>query len=115
MEDMVAYCGIVCTQCPVFLATLADDDGARKEVAELWSKRFGLDIKPGDANCDGCMTSGGRLFTHCRACGIRRCGMEKQVGTCASCGEYPCGKLGEFHALVPHAKKSLDRMRSGRE
>jgi hypothetical protein len=37
MEKMVAFCGIVCSECPVYLATIHDDDNARKEVAELWS------------------------------------------------------------------------------
>jgi hypothetical protein len=111
MEKMTAFCGIVCSECPVFLATQADDDRARKEVAELWSKRFGFDMKPEDANCDGCQAKDGRLFSHCRTCEIRRCGNEKQLGTCASCPDYACRKLQDFHALVPYAKKALDRLK----
>ena len=111
MEKMVACCGIVCTQCPVYLATLNDDDNARKEVAELWSKQFGFDIKPEDANCDGCLSTGGRLFNHCKTCSIRQCGKERQLNNCASCPEYACGKLQDFHTMVPYAKKTLDRLR----
>jgi hypothetical protein len=33
METMIAYCGIICSECPVYLATQADDDKAREDVA----------------------------------------------------------------------------------
>lgn len=82
-ETMIAYCGIICSKCPVYLATQADDDQARAEVAKLWSKQYGMDIKPEDVNCDGCLQKTGRLFSHCRVCDIRACGMEKKISTCA--------------------------------
>ncbi len=34
MEEMVAYCGIVCTECPAYIATQNDDMGALKLTAE---------------------------------------------------------------------------------
>jgi hypothetical protein len=111
MEKMVAFCGIVCSQCPVYLATKNDDDNARKEVAELWSKQFGFDMKPEDANCDGCQSKGGRLFSHCQTCNIRLCGMDKSIENCAACPEYACRKLQDFHTLVPYARKTLDKLR----
>ncbi|MCK4571680.1 DUF3795 domain-containing protein, partial [candidate division WOR-3 bacterium] len=37
MDKMIAYCGIICTECPAFLATQKDDDEERKKVAEMWS------------------------------------------------------------------------------
>ena len=55
METMVAYCGIMCSKCPVYLATQADDDKAREDVVKLWSKQYGMNIKPEDANYDGCL------------------------------------------------------------
>jgi len=116
METMIAYCGIICSKCPVYLATQADDDKAREDVAKLWSKQYGMDIKPEDANCDGCLQAGGRLFSHCRVCAIRDCGMEKKVSTCAVCADYACEQLKAFHAIAPHAAKTLEKLRlkSGR-
>lgn len=35
MDKMIAFCGIVCSECPAFVATQKDDDAKRKEVAEL--------------------------------------------------------------------------------
>ncbi|MCK4824426.1 DUF3795 domain-containing protein, partial [bacterium] len=40
MEKMISFCGIVCTECPAFLATKNDDDNERKKIAEMWSKQY---------------------------------------------------------------------------
>jgi hypothetical protein len=34
MEKMVAFCGIVCTDCKAFIATQENNDVKRREVAE---------------------------------------------------------------------------------
>ena len=111
METMIAYCGIMCSKCPVYIATQIDDDKARQDVAKLWSQQYGMNIKPEDANCDGCLQAGGRLFNHCRVCAIRACGMEKKVTTCAACADYACAQLKDFHAIAPHAAKTLEKLR----
>jgi hypothetical protein len=111
-ETMIAYCGIICSKCPVYLATQADDDQARAEVAKLWSKQYGMDIKPEDVNCDGCLQKTGRLFSHCRVCDIRACGMEKKISTCAVCADYACEKLKAFHSIAPHAGRMLEKLRA---
>jgi len=51
---MIAYCGLVCSDCPTFLATQNDDDVARRRTAVLYSERFGFDLKPEEIYCDGC-------------------------------------------------------------
>lgn len=112
METMIAYCGIICSKCLVYLATQADDDKAREDVAKLWSKQYGMDMKPQDANCDGCLQTNGRLIGHCRVCAIRVCGMEKKVSTCAVCADYACEQLKAFHSIAPHAGRTLEKLRS---
>jgi len=111
METMIAYCGIICTKCPVYLATQANDDKAREDVVKLWSKQYGIHMSVEDANCDGCHTAGGRLIGHCRVCGIRACGMEKKVNTCADCADYACEQLKAFHSVAPHAGRMLEKLR----
>jgi hypothetical protein len=46
MKKMVAFCGLICTDCKAFIATRENDNAKRKEVAEAWSKAFGREIKP---------------------------------------------------------------------
>lgn len=45
MEKMIAFCGIICTECPGFIATQRDSDEERRRVAESWSKIFNTEIK----------------------------------------------------------------------
>ncbi len=111
MERMVAFCGIVCSECPGYIATQKDDDEERRKVAEEWSKMFDVDIKPETVNCDGCLASTGKLIEFCRICEIRKCGLEKKVENCAHCEEYACEELSKWFEKVPDAKKTLDEIR----
>ncbi len=111
MDKMIAFCGIVCTECPAFLATQKDDDNERTKVAELWSKEFKAEIKPEDINCDGCLLESGRLFGHCKVCEIRKCGQERNVKNCAYCDDYACEKLNKFFGMAPDAKATLEEIR----
>jgi len=112
MDKMIAFCGIVCTECPAFLATQKDDDNERRKVAELWSKEFKAEIKPEDINCDGCLLENGRLFGHCKVCEIRKCAQEKDVKNCAYCDDYTCEKLSKFFEMAPEAKITLNKLRN---
>ncbi len=112
MENMIGTCGIVCTACPAFIATKNDDNNAREELAKKWSKEFKSDIKSEHINCDGCLSTSGKLFTHCAVCEIRKCGHEKKVENCAVCEQYGCEKISNFHKMVPDAKKVLDNIKN---
>jgi len=113
MNEMVAYCGIRCHQCGAFLATKNDDDDLRAKTARQWSKQFKADLEVEDIDCEGCLLDGGVLFQHCTVCEIRKCGREKGVANCAHCDEYVCEKLEPFFEMVPEAKATLDRVKSG--
>ena len=78
---MIAYCGLVCSNCPTFLATQNDDDVARRRTAVLYSERFGFDLKPEEIYCDGCKSEGGKLLGYCQACAIRQWGAFQQATT----------------------------------
>ena len=113
MEKMIAYCGLICTTCPAFLATQQDDDSQRAQVAEMWSKEFGGERKPEDINCDGCLSGGERLLNYAAVCEIRRCAQEKGVENCAHCDDYACEKLEGFLAEVDEARATLEEIRAG--
>jgi hypothetical protein len=107
MDKIIGYCGLICTECPAYLATKNDDDELRKKTADEWSKMFGADIKPENINCSGC-TNEGVKFHHCSECEMRACGMARGVKNCGHCDDYPCAKLDDFFGMVPSAKNVLD-------
>lgn len=110
MDKMIAHCGLVCSKCPTFLATLNDDDAAREKTAALYSEKFGFNLKPQDINCDGCLSESGKLIAYCQECEIRECCRENKIENCAVCAEQPCEKLSKFHEFAPDAKKCFDSL-----
>ena len=64
MKEMIAHCGLVCSKCRSFLATLRDDDEARAGTAVYYAKTCGFHLKPEDINCDGCLSDSGRLIPY---------------------------------------------------
>ncbi|MBD3348425.1 MAG: DUF3795 domain-containing protein [Candidatus Eisenbacteria bacterium] len=114
MDVIVGFCGLVCTDCPAYQATIEDDDAKREAVAKQWSKEYNADIEPAVINCLGCHASDDSVFTHPLRCRIRLCGRERGVESCAYCEEYACRKLEEFFEAVPDARATLDAMRDSR-
>lgn len=108
MTEMIAFCGLDCSECGAYLATITDDDAKRREVAEQWSREFNADIQPEDINCLGCHAQGDVLFHHCEVCEIRQCGMKMDITNCAFCDDYACSTLSDFFVFVPEAKDRLD-------
>ena len=112
MDTIISYCGIICTGCPLFIATQKDDNDERKKVVEELAKEYKMNnIKPEDINCDGCLSKSGRIFKHCAICEIRNCGIEKEIENCAYCEDYACDKLSQFHEKNQKPKKTLDDIR----
>ena len=110
MEKMMSYCGLICTDCPAFIATQKNDNEARKKVAEEWSKHDAA-LKPEDINCDGCLADTETVFKFCNICEVRKCGKSKGVVNCAYCDDYACDKLAEIFKMAPEAKTRLDELR----
>jgi hypothetical protein len=107
---IVAYCGIVCSDCPVFVATQKNDDTERQTVADTFTKQYGKEYKPEAINCDSCVTNGPRIFKYCSICKIRKCAQEKKVENCAFCSGYPCAMVSELHDAYSKAKNTLDEI-----
>jgi hypothetical protein len=108
MSDIIACCGLVCSECPSYIATQNDDDNAREKTAAYYAEKFGFNLKAEDINCDGCLSDNGRLLEYCKNCKIRKCCREKGLINCAVCGEQPCEKIKEFHEFSPGVKPLFD-------
>lgn len=116
-KSLLGYCVLNCEDCPVFIATVNNDDRLRISTAREWSVLYsdylGKDgLKPEDMNCAGCRFGEGAIFIGCTRCPIRKCCREKELNTCALCSEYDsCEMLNGFFSVHPHAKANLDRIR----
>ncbi len=110
MEEMTAFCGLNCIQCPMYIATQNNDDKARADAANMLEKAYGMKYKPEEINCDGCLTENGRLLGYCNTCKVRACGLEKGVENCAHCEDQPCEDLKEFHKFSPNAKNVFEAL-----
>ncbi|UCD05185.1 MAG: DUF3795 domain-containing protein [candidate division WOR-3 bacterium] len=112
MEEMIAYCGLVCTGCPAFIATQNNSEEERQRVVEKWSsEQYPLEAK--DINCDGCLSSGGRLLKFCHECEVRACGFERGVENCAHCDDFACSKLEKLYSMIDgtEARERLDNIK----
>ncbi len=110
MEPMISFCGLLCNECPAYIAKQEDNDELRKRTAEQWSKQFKMDMKPEDINCDGCVAEGVHSG-YCRVCEIRKCGMKKELESCAMCDAYACDKVTMIHQHDHKCKERLDALR----
>ncbi len=115
---MIAYCGLNCRTCPILLATgvasKEEQTKMRIEIARECREYYGMQYEADDiTDCDGCRTNGGRLFSGCRNCAIRKCAAGKGIENCAHCAEYVCSDLAAHFSSDPTAKSRLDEIRRG--
>jgi len=109
---------LTCHGCPIYLATREESDEKKEkmrvEITQLCKEQYGVEYKPEDiTDCDGCKTEeGGRLFSGCEQCYIRKCASQKSVENCAHCDEYTCERLAEFFVAEPNAEKRLNEIKS---
>jgi hypothetical protein len=116
MDRIIAYCGLMCNDCPAYIATQADDRIALEQVAAQWREEYNAPTITVEAIiCDGCLTDDGRKCSHCFECEIRACGVERGVVNCAHCTDYVpqrgCEKLEGFFGFAPEAQATLDEIR----
>jgi hypothetical protein len=119
-REMIAYCGLNCITCPIYLVTREKNPEKqrreREQIVIAIKKYLGEEKRVEDiTDCDGCKVQGGRLYSGCRKCQIRKCASEKGLENCAYCSEYPCEKLSKFFISEDPqggAKKRLDAIRA---
>lgn len=115
MSRIVGSCGIVCTECPAFIAYRTDDQELRIKTAEEWSKMHGAEIEAADINCVGCLATEGIQISHCAECDIRSCCQQThKLDNCGLCTEYSCDRIEKFFEFVPSCKEVLDEISSSK-
>ncbi len=112
MERIVAYCGLVCSECEAYLLTQANDTAGLEALLARWRVEYNApDMKFEDVICDGCVIEG-RHGGYCGQCPIRACGVERGVVNCAHCADYGCEKLSGFFNMAPPARETLEAIRA---
>lgn len=116
MTEIVAYCGLTCTTCPIHLATAQESkeqqSNMRAEIVKMIKEQYGIDYQLEDiTDCEGCRTESGRLFSLSKNCFIRKCARENKLENCAYCPKYACGMLEAFFKKEPTARARLGEIK----
>ena len=109
-DKLMAFCGILCSECPAFKATLAGDEEALAKTAEEWSSDE-YTLTADDLLCDGCIYEDKRTAKFCLECTVRQCALERGVENCAHCDDFPCDKLEKPWEMCVDAKTTLEEIR----
>lgn len=91
----LAYCGINCRDCPAYQGTVAGDPELLAKAATTYG---GPDGRPEEWVCLGCGPHNRDILSqYCSGCAIRLCAEDREVSSCAVCGEFEgCVKLRDF-------------------
>ena len=107
-DQIIAYCGLDCSECPAYIATQEQNTEKLKSLALEW---YQVEDNATFCLCDGCNLEG-RKNAHCSDCVVRACAISHEVANCAHCPEYGCGTLVGFFQQIPIAQESLERIRA---
>ena len=111
MGKMIAYCGLDCSKCDAYLATINNDQALREKTAKLWSELNHIQILPKDINCQGCRMDGVKTKFCQSLCAIRQCAMKKDIQTCGDCSNIKkCQTIKAIIANNPQALKNLKKL-----
>ncbi|MCX7773567.1 MAG: DUF3795 domain-containing protein [Clostridia bacterium] len=105
MSEMLAYCGLLCNDCPAYVATMNNDQALREKTADEWRKMFNPDVKAEDINCLGCKSD--VVYGYCQVCEIRACSKEKEMDHCGKCESFSCSKVEGILQHSPDARERL--------
>jgi hypothetical protein len=107
----VSYCGLLCNECPVYVATAQDDTLAKAKLAKEYSSSTNQ-FTVQDMNCYGCFSESSRSSKMCGSCEIRNCAELKGVENCDYCTDYPCRYINAHVPAESENRKRLDRVKA---
>ncbi len=110
MEKLIGACGINCSECQTYIATIKDDNEYREKNAQRMREQFNIKVEAADINCVGCFGDGPHIG-YCSVCKIRTCVAHRQIENCAYCQDYPCNDIEQFHQKATHAKTYIETLR----
>lgn len=85
----LSYCGLLCNECPLYIATKDNDMAAKQRLARECSTGD-VTFTADDMTCAGCGQAQADNSKMCGDCEIRACARLKAVESCGHCRAYPC-------------------------
>jgi hypothetical protein len=97
-EYKIGFCGDVCSECPRYIATMANDISELEKIAELWYRLGFRDqiLPPDQLKCLGCERN--KPCSH----GITSCEHLNGIGNCGECPVFPCLKIDTVFQKTDH-------------
>jgi hypothetical protein len=88
-SSIIAVCGDVCSECPRYKATKANDINKLAEVAELWFRLGFRDkiVNPSGLRCNGCSKENACAHS------VNNCEHLNGSSNCGKCDYFPCKKI----------------------
>ena len=109
MNKMIAYCGLDCSKCDAYLATINNDRELREKTAKYWSELNNITIKPEEINCEGCRVDGIKTVYCDKLCLIRKCASSNKYETCGDCEKMlSCKKVS---IIIGNNKEALNNLK----
>jgi Protein of unknown function (DUF3795) len=110
MKSQMAFCGLYCHKCPIFLATKTNNLKEKRRLAPMFSmpkRKLNLN----EIECYGCTQIGEKILKGCDTCKIRLCAIKRKVENCGICSKYPCQQLDYLLTRLwqSGARERLDR------
>lgn len=109
MEKKISHCGLLCTDCDAYKATVNNDQLLRKKIAVQWSEMYQAEMKEEDIHCLGCKSD--THIAYCNICKVRTCSTGKTFDNCSQCDSFGCDNLQEIFSHAPEAKERLLKLR----
>lgn len=112
MQEVIAPCGLNCSQCDIHRAP--DDPALMARIIVRLKKERGVTLSPYQIRCGTCL---GDLVDHWSPkCDIRMCCVDvKHLRSCSHCLIFPCKTLTRWSTdSIPHAE-AFERLKRLRE
>jgi len=93
--NKLAYCGLYCGACPMYLATAA---GTLEAMA-------GRGLAADHLRCLGCRSE--TVSVSCQNCAVKTCASGQGLVSCADCAEFPCRVLRSFDRDGAHQHQGV--------
>ena len=95
LSKLIAYCGVNCATCPLYIATTNDDVSMKQKISLKWGELYNRSFHIEDMKCYGCKS--GKKFFLSNGCSITPCNTSKGIEICNQCPNYPCERISKFY------------------